>query len=81
LSHGVFRLWCFCFPEGYAFFYLLRCTPELVITQEKKAAGVSPQAHEKAWDKELIVRGELDALRQGLAQYAEALGAIAGVNE
>jgi hypothetical protein len=32
LSHGVFRLWCFCFPEGYAFFYLLRCTPELVIT-------------------------------------------------
>jgi hypothetical protein len=61
--------------------FLSKWHPLLQEWEEQKAAGVSPQAHEKAWDKEMIVRGELDALRQGLAQYAEALGAIAGVNE
>jgi hypothetical protein len=55
--------------------------PLLLEWEEQKAVGVSPQAHEKAWDKELIARGELDALRQDLEQYSNALAKIAGVTE
>ena len=40
---------------------------------------MSPQVHEKNWEQEMVVRGELDALRADLEKYAEALGAIAGV--
>ena len=49
--------------------------------EENKPNGTSPQAHEKAWDKEIVVRGELDALRGDLEQYSKALAAIAGVLE
>ncbi|MGB3297747.1 MAG: ISAs1 family transposase [Phormidesmis sp.] len=33
MSHGVFLFCTFACPEGYAFFYLLRHTPEIVITR------------------------------------------------
>ena len=61
--------------------FLSKWHPLLLTWEETKKNNVSPQAHEKAWDKELIVRGELDTLRQDLSQYADALGVIAGVNE
>ncbi len=59
--------------------FLSKWHPLLLEWEEQKANGVSPQAHEKAWDKEMIARGELDALRRDLEKYSEALGAIAGV--
>jgi len=61
--------------------FLSKWHPLLQEWEEKKPNGTSPQVHEKAWDKEMVVRGELDALRSGLEKYAEALGAIAGVSE
>ena len=60
--------------------FLSKWHPLLLEWEEGKADGVSPKAHERAWDKELTVRGELDALRQNLSQYATALGLIAGVD-
>ena len=61
--------------------FLSKWHPLLQEWEEKKPNGVSPQVHEKAWDKELVVRGELDALRSDLEQYANALAEIAGVAE
>lgn len=61
--------------------FLSKWHPLLLEWEEQKAEKVSPKAHERAWNKELTVRGELDALRQDLSQYADALGAISGVNE
>lgn len=61
--------------------FLSKWHPLLLEWEEKKEDGVSPQAHEKGWDKEQTVRGELDSLRQKLSQYANALGLIAGVDE
>ncbi|PZO61260.1 MAG: hypothetical protein DCF15_00325 [Phormidesmis priestleyi] len=61
--------------------FLSKWHPLLQEWEEQKIDGVSPQAHERAWDKEMTARGELDALRSDLAKYAEALGAICGVEE
>lgn len=61
--------------------FLSKWHPLLQEWEEQKTDGVSPQAHERAWDKEMTARGELDALRSDLAKYAEALGAICGVEE
>ncbi|MEM8504865.1 MAG: hypothetical protein AAF716_17125 [Cyanobacteria bacterium P01_D01_bin.1] len=61
--------------------FLSKWHPLLQEWEEKKPDGVSPQAHEKSWDSEMVARGELDVLRADLEKYAEALGAIAGVEE
>ena len=61
--------------------FLSRWHPLLLEWEEQKVDNVSPKAHEKAWDKEPTVRDELNVLRQKLSQYADALGAIAGVND
>ena len=61
--------------------FLSKWHPLLQEWEEKKPNGTSPQMHEKAWDKEIIVRGELDALRGDLEQYANALAEIAGIAE
>ena len=61
--------------------FLSKWHPLLLEWEENKPNGTSPQAHEKAWDKEIIVRGELDALRGDLEQYSKGLAAIAGVSE
>ncbi|MGC1307225.1 MAG: hypothetical protein WA885_08355 [Phormidesmis sp.] len=61
--------------------FLSKWHPLLLEWEEKKPNGTSPQAHEKAWDKEIIVRGELDVLRGDLEQYANALAEIAGIAE
>lgn len=60
--------------------FLAKWHPLLQEWEEQKADGVSLQVHEKAWDKEMLARGELDALRSDLEKYSEALGVIAGVN-
>ena len=61
--------------------FLSKWHPLLMEWEEKKEEGVSPQAHEKAWDKELTIRSELDSLRRDLEQYANALEKIAGISE
>ena len=61
--------------------FLSKWHPLLQEWEEQKAEGVSPQRHERAWEQEIIVRGELDALRADLAKYAEALGEICGVQK
>ncbi len=61
--------------------FLSKWHPLLQDWEEQKADGLSPQVHEKAWDKDIVVRGELDALRADLEQYAEALSVIAGLKE
>ena len=60
--------------------FLSKWHPLLQEWEEQKPDGTSPQAHEKAWDKEIIARGELDLLRKDLEQYANALAEIAGVS-
>ena len=60
--------------------FLSKWHPLLMKWEGKKKEETSPQSHEKAWDNEMTVRGELDALRQDLSQYADALGVIAGVD-
>ena len=59
--------------------FLSKWHPLLLEWEEGKEDGVSPQAHEKAWSQETIVRSDLNSLRQGLEQYANALAEIAGV--
>lgn len=61
--------------------FLSKWHPLLMEWEEKKTGNVSPKAHENAWEKETIIRGELDSLRQELEQYANALAEIAGVAE
>jgi len=60
--------------------FLSKWHPLLLEWEAQRSDEVSHQAHEKAWDKEKVVRNELDILRHALSQYADALGAIAGVN-
>ena len=38
-----------------------------------------PAEHERMWGKEAALRGELEAVRQNLERYADALAKIAGV--
>ena len=59
--------------------FLSKWHPLLLEWETQRADGVSPQAHEKAWDKEMTARGELASLRQDLERYANALAAICGV--
>ena len=61
--------------------FMSKWHPQLLEWEAKKADGVSALAHEKAWEHEATVRGELEALRQDLEQYANALAKIAGVGE
>lgn len=61
--------------------FLSKWHPLLVDWEEQKADGVSSKTHEKAWNEEIIVRSELDSLRQDLEQYAKALAEIAGVGK
>lgn len=61
--------------------FLSRWHPLLQEWEAQKGDGVSPAAHEKAWDREPALRAELEALRKDLEQYANALAEIAGVND
>ncbi|MEM6436428.1 MAG: hypothetical protein AAF773_21660 [Cyanobacteria bacterium P01_D01_bin.115] len=59
--------------------FLSKWHPLLQSWEAKRAIEVSPQAHEKAWEQEPILRRELEALRGDLAAYSEALAKISGV--
>lgn len=60
--------------------FLSKWHPLLQTWEAKKPNGVSPQVHEKAWEHESTLRSELEFLRRDLEQYANALAAIAGVD-
>jgi hypothetical protein len=61
--------------------FLTRWHPELQMWESQRPPDVSHKQHEKNWQHEPELRTELAALRQDLAEYAKALGAIAGVEE
>ena len=61
--------------------FLSKWHPLLMEWEEKRKEGMSPQAHEKAWDMEPTVRNELAILRENLEQYATALANISGVDD
>ncbi|MGF1514924.1 MAG: hypothetical protein ACFB5Z_14680, partial [Elainellaceae cyanobacterium] len=46
-----------------------------------RSEEISPQDHEKMWEKEPQIRRELEQLRNNLNEYAQALAAISGVTE
>ena len=59
--------------------FLSKWHPLLLEWEEKKSDGVSSQTHEKSWEQEIIVRGELDSLRKNLEEYSNALAQISGI--
>ncbi|MBF2089484.1 MAG: hypothetical protein IGR80_16570 [Synechococcales cyanobacterium K44_A2020_017] len=59
--------------------FLSKWHPLLQDWEVKRAEGISVQVHEKAWDMESTLRGDLEKLRSNLEQYAHALANIAGV--
>lgn len=61
--------------------FLSKWHPLLQEWEAKKASGISPQSHEKAWEHEPELRQELETLRGDLEQYANALADIAGVRQ
>ncbi|MBD2250324.1 hypothetical protein [Nostoc parmelioides] len=61
--------------------FLSKWHPLLQAWEARRPVGVSPKEHEQSWSEEATARGELEALRVGLEQYAQALATIAGVGE
>jgi hypothetical protein len=55
--------------------------PRLLAHEATRPPNVSPPDHEAAWQHAGELRQELEGLREKLAQYAHALGIIAGVEE
>ena len=55
--------------------------PRLQAHEAARAQGVSLADHEAAWEHAAALRRELERLRGQLAEYAHALGVIAGVEE
>ena len=60
--------------------FLSKWHPLLQTWEVRKPKGVSSKSHEKAWEHESTLRGELESLREDLSQYTNALAAIAGVD-
>lgn len=58
---------------------LAKWHPLLQTWEAQRDPKVSPNVHEQAWEHSLTLRGELEALRQDLTKYAQALAEIAGV--
>ena len=59
--------------------FLAKWHPLLQMWEVQRDPKISPQEHEKKWEHETVLRGELEALRHDLTKYAEALAEIAGV--
>ncbi len=59
--------------------FLTTWHPRLQLWEAKKAEGKSAKAHEDDWPEAERLRQGLEELRANLAQYADALGQIAGV--
>lgn len=61
--------------------FLAKWHPALQAWEVQRDPITSPQDHERQWSEEPKLRAELEELRKGLAQYADALATIAGVGE
>ncbi|QSJ21075.1 hypothetical protein JYQ62_33030 [Nostoc sp. UHCC 0702] len=61
--------------------FLSKWHPLLQAWEARRPVGVSPKEHEQSWSLEATARRELEALRVGLEEYAQALATIAGVEE
>ncbi|MEA5605375.1 hypothetical protein [Nostoc sp. UHCC 0252] len=61
--------------------FLSKWHPLLQAWEGRRPVGMSPKEHEQGWSEEMTARYELEALRVGLEEYAQALATIAGVNE
>ena len=59
--------------------FLTKWHPSLQVWEGQIKEGISPKEHEQSWEKEPELRRELEALRQELNKYAQALAQIAGV--
>jgi len=59
--------------------FLSKWHPLLQHWEQSRPPGRSPREHERAWEQDATLRGELDALRRDLEKYAKALATIAGV--
>jgi len=59
--------------------FLTKWHPLLQQWEVQRNKEISPQEHEKSWEHEQQVRNEIERLRNDLAQYADALAKIAGV--
>jgi len=61
--------------------FLSKWHPLLQTWEAQRAQTTNPVEHEQAWEHSLTLRGELEALRADLAQYAKSLATIAGIEE
>ncbi len=61
--------------------FLAKWHPLLQAWEAQRDPKTSPQEHGWKWSEEPKLRAELEELRKGLAQYADALAKIAGVEE
>lgn len=61
--------------------FLSKWHPLLQAWEAKRPLGMSPKEHEQNWSEEPKLRSELEVLRAGLEEYANALAVIAGVEE
>lgn len=59
--------------------FLTKWHPLLQQWELQRSSEISPQEHEKSWEHEQKLRNELEELRGDLAQYAEALAKISGI--
>jgi hypothetical protein len=60
---------------------LAKWHPLLQAWEAQRAPSVSPREHERAWPEEIRLRGDLERLRVQLAEYAQALALVAGIEE
>jgi hypothetical protein len=60
--------------------FLARWHPALQAWEAQRDPKTSLPEHERKWSEEPKLRAELENLRKGLAQYADALAKIAGVD-
>ena len=60
--------------------FLSKWHPKLLIWEAGRDPATSAKEHELKWPEEKLLRSELENLRSELAEYADALAKIAGVN-
>ncbi len=61
--------------------FLAKWHPALQAWEAQRDTKTSSQEHERKWTEEPKLRADLEELRKGLSQYADALAKIAGVEE
>lgn len=61
--------------------FLAKWHPRLQAWEAQRDPRCSPQSHEREWPEEPALRGALEELQRDLAQYADSLASIAGVEK